>query len=66
MTTPRMKAAAKGESTYEGQPCKTCGSTLRYTINASCISCINEKSKVHSKEHRAKIKALLEQAKAGA
>lgn len=63
---PRETAARQGESTYDGQPCKTCGSTKRYTINASCVDCSNERSKANVKKRREHIKALIEQAKAGA
>lgn len=61
-----MKAAELGESSYDGAPCKTCGSTKRHTINASCIQCSNERTRVNVAAQRVKIKALLEQAKAAA
>jgi hypothetical protein len=63
---PREIAACNGERTYEGQPCKTCGSVKRYTINASCVDCSNERSKQYVKKRREHLKALLGQSKLGA
>lgn len=60
---PRQKAAEHGETTYDGKPCKNCGNTLRYTLNASCCHCANEQSKVRVAARRAEIKTLLDQAK---
>ena len=63
MSTPRIRAAESGCSKYEGRPCKTCGNTIRHTNNASCVKCMNELSKKHSRLYRAKIRSLLQQAK---
>ncbi len=63
MESPRITAAKQGQRKYTGKPCKTCGSTERYTINSACVACTNR-----AKQNDASnIKALLEQAeKAGA
>ncbi len=62
MESPRIQAAKRGERKYTGKPCKTCGETLRYTINAACVACTN-KAKGKNDDN---IRSLLEQAKAGA
>lgn len=56
-----MKAAEQGKTHYEGQPCKTCGSTLKYTSTGNCVPC----SKTATAEQRRKVRELLAQAKAG-
>lgn len=61
MSSPRIEAAKKGEKRYIGKPCKTCGSTLRYTINTGCVECTARATKRNVEG----IKALLEQARAG-
>lgn len=65
MISSRMKAAEQGESTYDGAPCKTCGNTRRYTINASCVECSNERSKINVRKQRAKIKEMMALAREG-
>ena len=35
----RKQAKERGEKTYDGKPCKNCGSTKKYTSNWSCVSC---------------------------
>ena len=35
----RNKAREKGLKHYHGEPCRACGSTLKYTSTASCFSC---------------------------
>ncbi len=62
MESPRIQAAKRGERKYTGKACKTCGETLRYTINAACVACTN-KAKGKNDDT---IRSLLEQAKAGA
>ena len=63
MQSPRIEAAKNGQRKYTGKPCKACGETLRYTINAACVACTN---KAKGKNDDA-IRALLDQAeKAGA
>ena len=56
--SPRFLAAREGKRKYQGKPCKTCGSTERYVINAGCVACTMA---AKNKEHQA-IKALLQQA----
>lgn len=63
---PRELAARNGENTYHGLPCKTCGNTKRYTINSTCVNCVSERAKIRVKQRREAIKAMLDQAKAGA
>ena len=56
--SPRFAAARLGHRKYQGKPCKTCGSTERYVINAGCVACTMAGK---NKQHQA-IKALLQQA----
>ncbi len=62
MASPRIEAARKGARKYTGKPCKVCGETEKYVINAACVAC-TKKSKVGNET---KIRELIEQAKAGA
>lgn len=62
MISPRIEAARKGEKRYQGKPCKACGCTERYTVNTGCVQCAAKSAKKNADS----IKALLEQAKAGA
>jgi len=55
MASPRIEAAQNGQRKYIGKPCKTCGCTERYIINAGCVEC-TKKSKAHSES---KIRELL-------
>lgn len=66
MTSPCMDAAHKGETKYNGKPCKTCGGTLRHTINSACVACSNERAKNGMAKRREKLKELLSQAKEAA
>lgn len=61
MTSPRVVAAKKGERKYHGKPCKTCGGTERYVINAGCVSCLT-KSKTES---HSRLLQAIQEAKAG-
>lgn len=61
MASPRIEAARKGERKYTGKPCKVCGNTERYVINAGCVEC-TKKSKTQS---QSKIKELLSEAEGG-
>ena len=65
MITERMQAAAKGEKKYDGLPCKNCGLTKKYTLNASCIKCSNAYAAIYVAKGRKKIKELLAQANKG-
>lgn len=62
MASPRIEAARQGQRKYIGKPCKVCGSTERYVINAGCVECI----KKNRNASEGKIREILEQAKAGA
>lgn len=44
MTSPRLIAAKNGQRRYEGKPCKVCGNTEKYVINASCVACAKQAS----------------------
>ena len=47
---------------YTGKPCKACGETEKYVINAACVACTkNSKS-----ANEFKIREIMDQAKAGA
>jgi len=62
VASPRIEAARQGQRKYTGKPCKTCGETEKYVINAACVACTkNSKSASESK-----IREIIEQAKAGA
>lgn len=61
--TARMKAAELGENKYHGNACKVCGDTLKWTVNASCVPCSNERAKEVNKRTREAIKALMAKAK---
>ena len=58
MSSPRINAARNGERKYTGKPCKACGETEKYVINAACVSC----TKKAREEATKKVKQLLEQA----
>lgn len=62
MKSPRLKAAEQGNTHYDGQPCRTCGNTLKYTSTGNCVVCTRAKTN----DHRAKVRELLEKAKGGA
>lgn len=39
--TPRQKAKATGQTRYQGEPCKKCGSSgIRMTSNSNCVECL--------------------------
>jgi hypothetical protein len=58
--SPRLEAAAKGQTHYEGRPCAACGETLRYTVSRNCVAC----TKVNAEAHRRYIRDLLAKARA--
>lgn len=62
----RIKAAEQGESIYLGSACRKCGNERRYTLTGQCVHCVNERSKANAKKRTERVRALLEQAKAGA
>lgn len=65
MEDSRIKAIEKGDSKYQGRPCKTCGCVYRYTSNYNCVNC-NAKN---ATDYRLKSAALLrsiKQQRAGA
>lgn len=38
----RKQAKESGNVTYDGKPCKKCGTTLKYTSGWSCVECTKE------------------------
>lgn len=42
---------------YDGNPCVSCGETLRYVSNKSCVRCQIEKAKERQKRRTAKAQA---------
>jgi len=48
----RQKAKEEGLTTYEGSPCKNCGSILKYSCNSGCVDCLS------GKENRAKMSVV--------
>lgn len=62
MASPRIEAARQGHRKYNGKPCKVCGETEKYVINAACVACTkNSKS-----ANESKIREIMDQAKVGA
>lgn len=62
MASPRIEAARQGQRKYNGKPCKVCGETEKYVINAACVACTkNSKS-----ANESKIREIMDQAKVGA
>ncbi len=61
--TPRMQAAERGLNKYDGKPCKACGATVKWTVNATCVPCSTEKAKEGNKRHREAIKGLMQLAR---
>lgn len=62
MEDKRLEAAKLGQKRYQGQPCRVCGNNERFVTNGNCVEC----SKEYVRKSRAKYKALIEQARAGA
>lgn len=61
MEAARLQAANAGDKHYDGSPCKTCGSTLRYVTTGACVQC----TKAKSIAHRIKVQAMIRQAREG-
>lgn len=59
MMTPRLQAAQAGESRYHGRPCKTCGTTLRYVLNCTCVECHRARAVGRSREQRRRMAEML-------
>lgn len=60
----RTEAAKRGDKTYAGDACSACGTVRRYTLTDKCAACAREKAKVTYASKTAKIRALLEKARA--
>lgn len=58
----RLEAAKRGETIYEGKPCKHGHGVKRYTSNGVCIEC----TALRSTERTGKIRDALREAKADA
>lgn len=39
---PRKEAKSLGLQTYDGRPCRRCGTTEKHTSNGSCVNCVRE------------------------
>lgn len=55
----REEAIISGERHYGGKPCKTCGETKRHTLNAGCVKCSNERSRIYARKRRKYIQSML-------
>ena len=62
MESTRLTAAKEGKTHYEGSPCRTCGSQVRYTSTGQCVAC----HKIRITAQREKIRDLLRVAREGA
>jgi len=60
--SPRLEAAERGQTHYEGRPCSICGATLRYTTTRNCVAC----TKTRAAEERVRVRDLMERARASA
>lgn len=65
MASPRIEAARNGQRKYTGKPCKLCGCTERYVINAACVECTKGTSKTAQEVIRQHLREA-EEAKVGA
>jgi len=43
---------AQGPKTFEGKPCRMCGSTTRYTVSRACVACTRERTRLHKQRKR--------------
>jgi hypothetical protein len=62
MNSARLDAAREGRLQYDGQPCRTCGTTLKYTKSGACVQC----AKTKTEAQREKVRQLLDAAAARA
>jgi hypothetical protein len=62
VSSPRIEAARLGQRKYTGKPCKACGETEKYVINAACVAC----TKNAKTANESKIREIMDQAKVGA
>lgn len=53
--TPRQIAIERGKPTYEGRPCKTCGTAEKYTKFGACVKCAREKALAAKAKARGKV-----------
>lgn len=60
MASKRMDAARAGEIHYEGNPCRNCGATRRYTLSGACVACVSKRST----EHKRRFKELVDEVRA--
>lgn len=40
----RAQAKQNGDKTYQGTPCRNCGSTIKSTSHSGCVKCHNERN----------------------
>ena len=55
----RIEAARNNQKYFEGKPCRTCGSALRYVSTNGCVSC----NKKHARNFYHNNKAILDAAR---
>lgn len=60
MNKKRERALVEGRKTYSGNPCRKCGSLIRYARTDACQACM----KVHGQKARDRIRAVYESGKA--
>ena len=60
MLSKRIEAAERGDTIYNGTPCRTCGGLGRYVSNNACVDCQRE----HTRKHKAKAREAIRRARA--
>ena len=72
MSTARLEAISKGETTYHGNPCKHDGTTLKRVKQMDCLECHHKRNREYHKTpkgraikkvHKTAYRASVEQAK---
>jgi len=61
MLEKRIEAAERGDVTYQGTPCRSCGNADRYVSSNACVHCQRE----HTRTHRQKARKAINKARAG-
>lgn len=55
--SPRVQAAERGETTYQGAPCKRAHDGTRFTIDGQCVACCRTRSKARAAAIRQRLAA---------
>ena len=72
ISTARLEATSKGETTYHGNPCKRCGCTLKRVKQQDCVDCHHKRNLKYNhtpyaraarKKHKVIYRTNLKQAK---